>query len=420
MNILIIGSGAREHAIAWKVAAEQGVKRVYVAPGNPGTARFATNLELRVDDLDGLLKFALAQQIDLTIVGPELPLSLGICDRFREKGLRIFGPSRAASQLESSKSFAKSVMLKAGVRTARAVHVHLPNEVEQALTSFRAPLVLKADGLASGKGVVICQSLEQARSTALELLSKYPQGGLVIEEFLEGVEASFIVATDGFTVVPLSSAHDYKRVFDRDQGPNTGGMGSVSPTPRLATARHAEVMAEVIRPVLREMRRQGNPFQGFLYAGLMIAPNGEIAVLEFNARLGDPETQAILRRLRTDLSTLLFELAQSSSDLEQLKELEWDARACVCVVLAAQGYPDNPQTGTLIEGVDQAEKVEQVVVFHAGTRMSAADKLLSAGGRVLSVTALGKDSSAARASAYAACEKIHFEQKHCRTDVGLL
>lgn len=419
MKVLVIGSGGREHAICWKLAQSSLVTKLYAAPGNPGMLENAKLVDIKLENITALRDFARNEAIDLTVVGPELPLSLGIVDSFREAGLRIFGPSQAAAQLESSKLFAKSVMQRAGVRTAAHQHVSDLASARTVLQKFGAPLVLKADGLAAGKGVIVCQDLKQAEAALQTLFEKYAQGGILIEQFIKGVEASFIVATDGRRVAVLSNAHDYKRVFDKDQGPNTGGMGSVSPTPRLQAAQEQVIVESIIRPVLHQMERDGCPFQGFLYAGLMIEPSGEISVIEFNARLGDPETQAILRRLSSDLFELIYTLSDPQSQPESLMKLDWSPLPSVCIVLAAKGYPEQPLNGAEIRDLEQAKSLEGVQIFHAGTKLDQAGKLISAGGRVLSVTAVGDTINQARQRAYRACSAIKMQHGHFRTDIGL-
>ncbi len=415
MKVLVIGAGAREHSLCWKLRRSARVGTVYCAPGNPGIAREATLTPLKVDDLEGLLQFALKQQIDLTVVGPEFPLTLGIVDLFRSHGLRIFGPSKAAARIEGSKSFAKEVMLAAGVPTARCATFTNEREAADYVRQQGAPIVLKADGLAAGKGVHVCMDLDQALGALTNLFGELGSSTVVAEEFLHGVEVSYIVATDGERVVPCASAHDYKRIFDGDLGPNTGGMGSVSPTPRFSLAQEQEVLEQVIAPVLSEMRSRGTPFSGFLYAGLMLQPDGKISVLEFNARMGDPECQSILRRLDSDLAEILYSLSDRGAALPPQR---WRPETAVCLVLAADGYPGTVKNGDQISGIAQAEELPEVVVFHAGTRLDDSGHLLTSGGRVLTVSALGMDLAEARSRAYRAADMIGFRGCQVRRDIA--
>jgi len=417
MRILLIGSGGREHALAFALAKSDRVTEVLVAPGNGGTLNEpkCRNVPLGITDIQGLLDFALKERIELTVVGPEAPLVLGIVDRFQAAGLPIFGPSAAAAQLEGSKAFSKAFMARHGIPTARfAVFV----EPEAALSYVRelgAPIVIKADGLAAGKGVVVALSLLEAETAVHDMLN-IPGGRIVVEEFLAGEEASFIVIADGLDALPMATAQDHKRIFDGDRGPNTGGMGAYSPAPVVSPEIHARVMAEVIAPTLLGMRREGCEFSGFLYAGLMIAPDGSLRVLEFNVRFGDPETQPILLRLRSELLELLLaalehRLPSTSAD--------WDPRPALGVVLAAENYPDVPMLGARIGGLEvgSIDELNEVKVFHAGTRMSDEGVLVN-GGRVLCVTALGEDLAAARNLAYRRCAKIHWTGLQYRQDIG--
>jgi len=419
MKVLVIGSGAREHALVWKLKQSKLLSELYAAPGNPGIGQLAALQAIQVDDLNGLVRFAEDKKIDLTIVGPELPLTLGVVDRFQSRGLKVFGPCKAAAQLEGSKSFAKAIMKRAGVKTANYQHLHdLPSTLES-IEAMGAPIVLKADGLAAGKGVVVCHSINEARAAASELFKRYPSNGVVLEQFLSGVEASFIVATNGETIVPLASSHDYKRVFDNDQGPNTGGMGSVSPTPRLTPDQESEVIEQVIIPVLKQLRSEGIPFSGFLYAGLMISSHGEISVLEFNTRLGDPETQSILARADFDLLAAINNLSTPSSGDFKVLNLNWKKDSCVTVVLAAKGYPDEPKIGDRIDNIPGAGQNDRAQVFQAGTKLMPSGEVCTAGGRVLCVSALGLSVSVARDEAYRLVSEIDFEGKHFRKDIGL-
>ncbi len=413
MKVLVIGSGGREHAICWKLRQSKRIKTLFCAPGNPGTARVAENVAIAVDKLEDLAAFAEKQKIDLTVVGPEYPLSLGIVDVFQSRGLKIFGPSKAASQLESSKSFAKEIMTAAGVPTA-AYETFIAQEPADAwLRSHPGPIVLKADGLASGKGVFVCRDTAEALDASRCLFGEMKASKVVAEEFLAGKEASFIVAANGRAVVPLAPAHDYKRIRDHDEGPNTGGMGSVCPTNHVSEAQCAWALDNVMRPVLREMERRGTPFSGFLYGGLMIDPQGKISVLEFNARLGDPETQSILRVLDSDLLDILEGLLAG-----QTPQPRWKDEASICLVLAAPGYPQEVKIGDEISGLEFAESLPGVAIFHAATGLAERSRLITAGGRVLGVTAVGSDLPEARARAYRAADMIQFRGRQLRRDIG--
>lgn len=425
MNVLVIGSGGREHAMCWLLSHSPSVHQLYAAPGNPGIASVAKLAPIAVDDVSGLLSFAKSNSVDLTIVGPELPLTLGVVDAFESNGLRIFGPSRAAAQMEASKSFAKEIMKAAGVPTASYAVCRSESELRAYINDHGAPLVLKADGLAAGKGVFVCLAAQDFEPATRQLFGSLRADAVVVERFLPGVEVSYIIATDGTNIVPLASSHDYKRIFDQDQGPNTGGMGTVSPSPRLTANQERFVCERIIAPTLAELRKRAIPFKGFLYAGLMIAPDGSINVVEFNARLGDPETQVILRRMQSDLAAVCYALScpgQEQNGREQNKEfaVEWAKDACVCVVLAAQGYPGEVRKGDEITGIELAETINGVTVFHAGTKRSADGRLVTAGGRVLNVTALAPTIEEARSRAYRACDMIQFQGVQCRRDIGLM
>jgi phosphoribosylamine--glycine ligase len=419
MNVLIVGGGGREHALAWAAAKSAEVERVFVAPGNAGTATEAKceNVAIAAGDLDGLLGFAREQGVGLTIVGPEDPLVMGIVDRFRAAGLNCFGPSAAAARLEGSKGFAKDFMARHGIPTA-AYGVF--TEVTPAIEFIRkqgAPIVVKADGLAAGKGVIVAQTTTQAEAAVLDMLAGNAFGDaghrVVIEEFLEGEEASFIVMADGRNVLPLATSQDHKAAGDGDSGPNTGGMGAYSPAPVVDEDLHRRVMETVIRPTVEGMAADGSPFTGFLYAGLMVSPRGEAKVLEFNVRFGDPETQPILMRLRSDLPGLC--LAAIDGRLDRV-HAEWDPRACLGVVLAAGGYPGRYENGRRIRGLD-SDFPGHVKVFHAGTRLDD-HAVVTAGGRVLCVCALGRNVTEAQSEAYAACDRIDWEGAFRRNDIG--
>ena len=417
MKVLIIGSGGREHALVWKLAQSPRVTGLYCAPGNAGIESLARCIPLRADDLQGLKEFALKEGIDLTVVGPETPLSLGIADEFRKSKLRIFGPTRGAAQIEASKSFAKDLMIRHRIPTPAARSF---DGLAQALSYIKrhpVPLVVKADGLAQGKGVIVAQTREEACEAATDMLEKqaFGQAGcrIVIEEFLGGEELTLMAFTDGKTVVPMVGAQDHKRVGDGDTGPNTGGMGAYAPAPLASPTLRQTVMQQVLRPAVEAMSRVGSPFYGVLYAGLMIV-RGQPYVLEFNARFGDPETQVVLPLLKTDLLDVLEAVVEHR--LDQL-EIEWHAQAAVCVVMTSGGYPGSYRTGLPIEGLSAAPPSKDVVVFHAGTERKG-DQIVTAGGRVLGVTGLGSRFTTARDRAYQAAKGISFEGCHFRTDIA--
>ncbi|NJD32311.1 MAG: phosphoribosylamine--glycine ligase [Gammaproteobacteria bacterium] len=418
MRVLIIGSGGREHALAWKAAQSPRVSQVYVAPGNAGTAREprVRNVDVAAEDVPGLLRFALAEQIDLTIVGPEGPLVLGITDEFDAAGLRCFGPSREAARLEGSKAFMKEFLRRHSIPTAAYATFTRESFDAGWVRSQRAPLVVKADGLAAGKGVVICATSEEAVSTAEAMFAgRFGAAGstIVIEEFLEGEEASFIAMVDGTHVLPLATSQDHKRLRDDDDGPNTGGMGAYSPAPVVTPEVHARAMNEVMWPTVRALAAGDTPYVGFLYAGLMIAPDGTPKVLEFNCRFGDPETQPILSRLRSDIT----ELCDAALDGRlSAASVDWDPRAAVGVVLAAGGYPDTVRKGDVIHGLDAAAKLPGKV-FHAGTLLRG-DEVVTNGGRVLCAVGLGETVRAAQRQAYDLVNAICWEGMQFRRDIG--
>ena len=417
MNILIIGNGGREHALAWKAAQSPLADKVFVAPGNTGSAREAKveNVNISATDVPALLAFAKEQNIGLTIVGPEAPLVIGVVDAFRAEGLKIFGPTQAAAQLEGSKAFTKDFLARHNIPSAAYQNF---TEIEPALAYLRqqgAPIVVKADGLAAGKGVVICADKNEIADAAEFIFGDLKNASIVVEEFLDGVEASFIVATDGERVVPLAASHDYKRLKDGQTGPNTGGMGTVSPSSHLSEAQEAWAIEHVIQPVLREMKKRGTPFTGFLYAGLMISPKGEINVIEFNCRLGDPETQVILRRCDFDFGVMLRALLENTA----IPKLAWLPQTGLCVVLASAGYPETPQLGDKIEGIEFSQMQPDIAVFHAGTKLDAQGKLVTNGGRVLNVTSLGSDLDDARRKTYRGVDLIQFRGRQARRDIGL-
>lgn len=419
MNILIIGSGGREHALTWKIAQSKLAKKIFCAPGNGGMTELATCVDIKADDIEGLLKFAKDGKIDLTVVGPEAPLALGITDVFRDAGLLIFGPTKAASRLESSKIFAKQLMKKYNVPTSDFEVFNDAKSAKDYISKKKFPLVIKADGLAQGKGVVISATQEDAMK-AIELAMEKKAFGdagnrVIIEDCLEGEEASIIVFTDGKTIVPLASSQDHKRVFDNDKGANTGGMGAYSPAPVVTDELFQEIDEKIIKPVISGMEKEGCHFQGILYVGIMVTPDGP-RVLEFNVRFGDPETQTILPRLKSDLLEVILKCAQKKLANVRLK---WMPCPCVCVVAASGGYPGKYEKGKLIQGLDQVKKMKEVVVFHAGTKKRKEDaKTITSGGRVLGVSSIGDNISTAIDRAYQALEIVRFEGMHFRRDIG--
>ncbi len=416
MKVLVIGGGGREHALAWKLAQSVGVQKVFVAPGNGGTLAEPHLVNVPITDLGELVAFAVRENIAFTVVGPEAPLAAGIVDRFRAKGLRIFGPTQAAAQLESSKDFAKRFLVRHGIPTARYGTFSDPAAAHRYVDQQGAPIVVKADGLAAGKGVVVATNVAEAHAAIDRFLVDQTMGDagarVVIEEFLEGEEASFIVMADGEHILALASSQDHKRLRDGDSGPNTGGMGAYSPAPVITPTVHSRVLREIIMPTLRGMTADGIPYGGFLYAGLMIDPDGHARVLEFNCRLGDPEAQPILMRLKSDLALLIQ--AAIDGRLDRI-EAQWDRRPALGVVMAAAGYPEAPRTGDVITGARTT--TDDVHVFHAGTTRQG-DNLVTSGGRVLCVTALGESVRAAQASAYAAIKSIQIDGIQFRTDIG--
>jgi len=416
MKLLVIGSGGREHALAWKLAQSPRVQKVLVAPGNGGTALESGLENVSITDVPKLIEFAKKEHIYLTVVGPEAPLAAGIVDAFKEAGLRIFGPTRAAAQLESSKDFAKRFMVKHGIPTARYATFEKAADAKAYVRAQEAPIVVKADGLAAGKGVVVAASREEALAAVDSMMSGGRLGAaghrVVVEEFMEGEEASFIVMSDGTHVLPLATSQDHKRLRDGDQGPNTGGMGAYSPAPVVTPQVHARVMREIILPAVQGMAKDGVPFVGFLYAGLMIDAQGRPRVVEFNCRLGDPEAEPIILRLKSDLLELVDRALDGTLDGANP---EWDRRAALGVVLASHGYPDEPRKGDRIEGLPRPQA--DCHVFHAGTRLDG-KTVLTNGGRVLCVTALGDSVKMARTRAYAAVDGIRFDGMQYRKDIG--
>jgi phosphoribosylamine---glycine ligase len=416
MKVMVIGSGGREHALAWKISENKTVSRIYVAPGNGGTATNPDMVNVPITKIDELVKFAQDENIALTVVGPEAPLSKGVVDAFRANGLKIFGPTQAAAQLESSKDFSKAFMMRHNIPTAayqtfsdvKAAHTYIDQQ--------GAPIVIKADGLAAGKGVVVAMTLDEAHAAVDMMLgdNKFGDAGarVVIEEFLTGEEASFMVMVDGKNILALATSQDHKRLLDGDQGPNTGGMGAYSPAPVVTPEIHAKAMREIIRPTVEGMAKDGIPYTGFLYAGLMINPNGEIKTLEFNCRMGDPETQPIFMRLKSDLLTLLQHAVKGTLDQA---ETEWDRRFALGVVMASANYPEEPKLGDEITGLPK--ELENAYVFHAGTTLKDG-KVVTSGGRVLCVTALGETVKFAQQQAYRIIEGIHFDGAQYRKDIG--
>ncbi|MEQ1598307.1 MAG: phosphoribosylamine--glycine ligase [Methylotenera sp.] len=416
MKVLIIGGGGREHALAWKVAQNKEISRVYVAPGNAGTATNPDMVNVPISSVADLLAFAQKEQIGLTIVGPEAPLSQGVVDAFRSAGLKIFGPTKAAAQLESSKDFAKAFMQRHGIPTAKYQTFTDAQKAHYYVNAQGAPIVIKADGLAAGKGVVVAMNIDEAHAAIDAMLSDNKLGDagarVVIEEFLTGEEASFMVMVDGKNILALATSQDHKRLLDGDQGPNTGGMGAYSPAPCVTPEIHARALREVIRPTVEGMAKDGIPYTGFLYAGLMISPDGSIKTLEFNCRMGDPETQPIMMRLKSDLVALAEHAVVGTLNLA---EAEWDRRTALGVVMAAHNYPDSPRLGDEITGLPK--DLQDGYVFHAGTQLKDG-KVVTSGGRVLCVTALGETVKFAQQQAYKIVNDIKFNGSQCRMDIG--
>ena len=424
MKILVIGGGGREHALAWKLAQNKNVSRVYVAPGNAGTALDPDMVNVPITKVAELVKFAEAEQIGLTVVGPEAALSQGVVDAFRLAGLKIFGPTKAAAQLESSKDFAKAFMMRHNIPTAAYATFTDAEAAHAYVKTQGAPIVIKADGLAAGKGVVVAMEEEEAHAAIDSMLSDNKLGDagarVVIEEFLTGEEASFIVMVDGKNILALATSQDHKRLLDGDEGPNTGGMGAYSPAPVVTPDIHAKVIREIIAPTVAGMAKDGIPYTGFLYAGLMISPDGAVKTLEFNCRMGDPETQPIMLRLKSDLVTLTEHAIDGTLDKA---EVEWDRRTALGVVVASANYPDTPRTGDEITGLPRIStnpdenEIYDTYVFHAGTTLQDG-KVLTSGGRVLCVTALGETVKYAQSRAYQLAEEINFDGAQMRKDIG--
>ena len=416
MKILVIGSGGREHALAWKIAQNKEVSRIYVAPGNAGTATNLDMVNVPISSVKDLLEFAQKEQIHLTIVGPEVPLSQGVVDVFRANGLKIFGPTKAAAQLESSKDFAKAFMVRHNIPTAAYATFTDAQKAHEYVTQQGAPIVIKADGLAAGKGVVVAMNEAEAHAAIDAMLSDNKLGDagarVVIEEFLTGEEASFIVMVDGKNILALATSQDHKRLLDGDQGPNTGGMGAYSPAPVVTPEIHAKVLRDIIRPTVEGMAKDGIPYTGFLYAGLMISPDGDLKTLEFNCRMGDPETQPIMLRLKSDFVALAEHAVNGTLNLA---EVEWDRRTALGVVMASANYPDTPRLNDKITGLPK--ELIDAQVFHAGTTLKDG-KVLTSGGRVLCVTALGETVKFAQQQAYKIVDEIKFDDAQYRTDIG--
>ncbi|OGB90614.1 phosphoribosylamine--glycine ligase [candidate division WOR-1 bacterium RIFCSPHIGHO2_01_FULL_53_15] len=423
MKILVVGSGGREHALVWKIAQSPKVDKIYCAPGNAGTAQLAENVSIKSDDIQSLLKFAREKKIDLTVVGPEAPLVAGIVNLFEKEGLRVFGPRQEGAQIEGSKVFAKQIMTKYNIPTAQSGIFTRPKEAIDYINEMGAPIVVKADGLAAGKGVIVAKTKQEAIDAVKLIMEKMEFGSagekVVIEERLVGEEASIIAFTDGKSIVPLASSQDHKRVFDNDEGPNTGGMGAYSPAPVVTDRLMEQIDVEVLRPFVAGLRQEGIEYKGVLYAGIMVTKQGP-KVLEFNARFGDPETQPILMRMKSDIVPIFEAVIDGKLDD---REIEWDERAAVCVVLTAGGYPGKYEKGVPIRGIEKIDQLDGVVVFHAGTgcvssACNAGPDIVTAGGRVLGVTALGDSIKFAIDKAYRAVDLIHFQGMHYRKDIG--
>ncbi len=417
MKVLVIGSGGREHALVWKIASSPLVTKLYCAPGSAGIARSAECVAIKADAIQELCDFALKEAIDLTVVGPESPLALGIVDLFENAGLKIFGPSKAAAQLEASKAFSKNRMNQFGIPTARYEVFSNVNEAKHYVIESEMPIVIKADGLAAGKGVIICKTSQEAVTALDRMMTQQDFGSagsrVVIEECLEGEEFSVLALTDGETIIPLASAQDHKRAYDYDRGPNTGGMGAYSPCPQVSDEKFQEVIQQVIRPMVEGLAKSGTPYRGVLYAGVMLTREGPF-VLEYNARFGDPETEVILPRLKSDLVPVMLQVAQHKLEI---KTLEWHEKACLTVVMASGGYPGHYHKNIPIQGLDAAASA-QAVIFHAGSAKDAAGRWVTDGGRVLAVSGLGDNLKAAYDAAYQAVDKIKIEGAFFRRDIG--
>ena len=418
MKVLVVGNGGREHAIAWKLSQSASVDRIFATQPNAGMSSIVEGISIAPTDIEGLVRFAKSEGVDLTVPGPEAPLCAGIVDAFEEQGLFAFGPNAACAKMEGSKAFAKDVMARMGVPTAEYSVFHDFDSARAYVEGCQLPVVVKADGLAAGKGVRICGTRDEAVAAVQDMMGDQLYGvagaRLVVEEFLEGRELSFMALVDGSKIVPLATSQDHKRLLDNDLGPNTGGMGAFSPSPIADEALIDRVMHEVMHPTIASLDEQGLRYRGFLYAGLMVSERGP-STLEFNVRLGDPETQPLLFRLKSDLATMLLSARDGFSGLK----VEWDPRPAVCLVLASEGYPVRPIKGRVISGLDDVSAMDDVMVFHAGTRFNDQGEVITSGGRVLGVTALGDSLAQARVKAYSAVKKIHFEGQHVRADIAL-
>jgi len=417
MKVLVVGSGGREHTLVWKIAQSKKVDKIFCAPGNGGIKDQAELVNIKADDTEGLLKFAKKNNVDLTVVGPETPLVKGIVDRFSEGGLKIFGPPKDLAMLEGSKVFSKEAMKRFGVPTADFKVFDNPDEAKEYLKEKRSPIVVKADGLAAGKGVVVAKTVPEAEQAIDDMLVKKIFGTagerIILEDCLEGEEASILVFSDGKNIAPLVSSQDHKRIFDNDRGPNTGGMGAYSPAPIVPEGMLGDIINLVFRPIIDGLAKEGKFYKGVLYAGLMLTKKGMV-VLEFNVRFGDPETQAILPRLKSDLVDALMACIEGSLDKINL---EWDGRTCLCVVCASKGYPGSYEKHIEIHGLEDARKIKDIIAFHAGTTCEDG-KIFTNGGRVLGVTGLGDDIKSAKEYTYKAIDAIRFDGMHYRKDIG--
>ena len=417
MKVLVVGGGGREHALVWKLAQSPKVSNIYCAPGNAGISEQATLVPIKANDLNGLLNFASREKVDLTIVGPEEPLTKGIVDLFESKDLTVFGASQKAAELEGSKAFAKEMMKKYRIPTSSYEIFEDPKKAKDYICRQGAPIVVKADGLAAGKGVILCKTVEEALKSVDQIMAEkiFGEAGnrVVVEEYLVGEEASYIAFTDGKAILAMASSQDHKQVFDGDQGPNTGGMGAYSPAPVVTDEVHEKIIEKILRPIIQGMGEEGRPYKGVLYAGLMIH-EGHPKVLEFNARFGDPETQPVLMRMKGDIIPILG--ACIEGNLSRYK-IEWDSRAAVCVVMASKGYPGDYEKGKAISGLKEVSQMEDIFVFHAGTALKDG-QMSTNGGRVLGVTGLGKDIPRAIERTYQAVQKISWEGVHYRKDIG--
>jgi phosphoribosylamine---glycine ligase len=414
VKVLIIGSGAREHALCWKVANSTKVTSVFCAPGNPGMESVATCVNISEIDINGILKFVRSENIDFVIVGPEASLDAGVVDLLKQENIPVFGPTKAASNLESSKAFAKDIMNSAGVTTPKCDFAYSKEEVFSLVKNY--PIVLKADQLAKGKGVVICHTEEELISACDYLFLQLKSAKVLVEEFISGPEVSLIVATDGERIVPFPLSNDYKRLYDHNLGPNTGGVGAISPSPFIDENKQNELIDSIFRPVLKELAKRGIPFSGFLYAGLLLDSSGKVYVLEFNTRLGDPESQVLLVRMESDLCQMLYELCLN---MPLSESCSWSEKVAICVVLASAGYPETPKVGFPISGLEIIREYENTEVFFAGVKRGTQPKnLITSGGRVLSVVATDSNFEKAKEAVYCAVGKVSFQESHYRTDIG--